>query len=121
KIDVYRKFSRVDSIEQLAELEVELRDRFGPIPEPVSNMIAIKQLQLLAQSWQIDDIHLEKSDVVLRYRNREQVDALAARAIGRLRIVDGRTAYLIRGAGIESNGEPIAALKALLQPNGVRL
>src|SRR5213079_320908 len=45
KIEVYRKFSRVDSFEQLTELENELRDRFGPLPEPAQNLCEIKQLQ----------------------------------------------------------------------------
>src|SRR4029079_2605670 len=92
KIDVYRKFSRVESFEQLAELETELRDRFGPIPEPVANMIEFKNLQLLAQAAQIDDIRLEGEYIVLRYRNREKIDRLAALSRKRLRVVDGRSA-----------------------------
>src|SRR5439155_14242105 len=88
KIEVYRKLSRVESSEQLAELETELRDRFGPIPEPVANMLEIKRLQLLAQGWQIDDIHLEDKYVVFRYRSRERIEMLASRSRQRLRIVD---------------------------------
>jgi transcription-repair coupling factor (superfamily II helicase) len=121
KIDVYRKFSRVESFEQLAELETEIRDRFGPIPEPVGNMIEIKRLQLLAQAWQIDDIHLEDRFVVLRYRNRSQIELLAARSRKGLRIVDGRSAYLLYQTEDETSADPVAALKALLQSNRVPL
>ncbi|HEY2253121.1 MAG TPA: transcription-repair coupling factor [Planctomycetaceae bacterium] len=119
KIEVYRKFSRVESFDQLEELQTELRDRFGPIPDPVANMIVIKHLQLLAQSWQIDDIHLEEKYIVLRYRNREKVEALASRSRGRLRIVDSRSAYLIYQTEEAENHGPVAAVKSLLQPNGV--
>jgi transcription-repair coupling factor (superfamily II helicase) len=119
KIEVYRKFSRVESSGQLDELQTELRDRFGPIPDPVANMIVIKDLQLLAQSWQIDDIHLEEKYIVLRYRNREKVEALASRSRGRLRIVDARSAYLIYQTEEAENHDPVAAVKSLLQPNGV--
>jgi len=115
KIEVYRKFSRIESLEQLAEIETELRDRFGPIPEPVTNMVELKRVQLLAQKWQIDDIHLEKQYVVLRYRNREQVEALASRSRKRLRIVDSRSAYLIWQTEEASDLDPVAAVKSLLQ------
>lgn len=116
KIEVYRKFSRVESFEQLEELENEIRDRFGPLPETVLNMIEIKRLQLLAQRWQIDDIHLEEKYVVLRYRNREQIEALASRSRRRLRIVDGRSAYLVYQTEETTNPDPVGAVKALLQP-----
>jgi transcription-repair coupling factor (superfamily II helicase) len=119
KIDVYRKFSRVESSTQLEEIETELRDRFGPIPEPVANMVEIKRLQLLAQSWQIDDIHLEDKYIVVRYRNREKVEALASRSRGRLRVVDSRSAYLVYQTAEAENLDPVAAVKSLLQPNGV--
>lgn len=119
KIEVYRKFSRVESFVQLEELETELRDRFGPIPDPVANMIEIKRMQLLAQSWQIDDIHLEDKYIVVRYRNREKVEALASRSRGRLRIVDSRSAYLIYQTEEAEKPDPVAAAKSLLQPNGV--
>jgi transcription-repair coupling factor (superfamily II helicase) len=121
KIDVYRKFSRIESLEQLTELEAELRDRFGPLPAPVENMIELKRLQLLAQHWQIDDIHMENRDVVLRYRDRARIEKLAAGARKRLRIVDGRSAYLIGRSGEGENFDPVMALKALLQPNRVPL
>jgi transcription-repair coupling factor (superfamily II helicase) len=121
KIDVYRKFSRVESFEQLAELEIELRDRFGPIPEPVDNMIEIKRLQLLAQGWQVDDVHLEDKYVVLRYRNREAIERLASRSGKRLRIVDGRSAYLVCQNEDEAARDPIDALKALLQQSRLPL
>jgi transcription-repair coupling factor (superfamily II helicase) len=119
KIDVYRKFSRVESFAQLQEIETELRDRFGPVPDPVCNMIEIKRLQLLAQSWQIDDIHLEGKYIVMRYRNRERIETLASRSRRRLRIVDSRSAYLVYQTEEAENPDPVAAVKSLLQPNEV--
>jgi transcription-repair coupling factor (superfamily II helicase) len=121
KIEVYRKFSRVETFEQLEELETEIRDRFGPVPDTVLNMIEIKRLQLLAQRWQIDDIHLEEKYVVLRYRNREQIETLASRSQRRLRVVDGRSAYLVYQTEEAENADPLTAVKALLQPMTVSL
>jgi len=121
KIEVYRKFSRVDSPAQLAELETELRDRFGPLPEPVETMVELKRLQLMARHWQIDDVHLEKEFVVFRYRDRERIEFLASRSRGRLRIVDERAAYLICRPEETSISGRLSAIKALLQPDGVPL
>ena len=121
KIDVYRKFSRVESLAQLVELESELRDRFGPLPDQVANMIEIKRLQLLAQGWQIDNIHLEDECVVFLYRNREMIDKLAAVSQKRLRIVDSRSAYLLYQPGDGPGASPIEAAKALLQANAIPL
>jgi len=46
---------------------------------------------------------------------------LAAGARKRLRIVDGRSAYLIGRSGEGANFDPLLALKALLQPNRIPL
>jgi transcription-repair coupling factor (superfamily II helicase) len=121
KIEVYRKFSRIDTFEQMAELETEIRDRFGPLPETVLNMIDIKRLQLLAQTWQIDDIHLEEKYIVFRYRNRERIELLAARSGKRLRIVDHRSAYLVYQNEEAESPDPQTAIKALLQPTAIPL
>ena len=121
KIEVYRKFSRVDTFEQLDELETEIRDRFGPLPETVLNMIEIKHLQLLAQPWQIDDIHLEEKYIVFRYRNRQKMELLAARSGKRLRIVDHRSAYLVYQNEEGDRPDPRTAIKVLLQPLAIPL
>ena len=121
KIEVYRKFSRVENPHQLAELEGELRDRFGPIPEAVLGMIETKRLQLLAQAWQIDDIHLEDEFIVFRYRNRRRIEALAQTVHPRLRIVDDRSAYFVYQSGAPQSSDPVEAAKALLQQSPASL
>ncbi|MBS0263981.1 MAG: transcription-repair coupling factor [Planctomycetes bacterium] len=116
KIEVYRKFSRVETLAQLAELEAELRDRFGPVPESVENMVELKRVQLLSQVWQIDDIHLEGADLVLQYRDRGRIEKLAALSGRRLRVVDRRSAYYVDPTLTREKNSLLGALKALLQP-----
>jgi transcription-repair coupling factor (superfamily II helicase) len=117
KIEIYRKLSQVESLGQLAEWEAELRDRFGPLPPEAEQLREVRQLQVFARHWQIDDIHLEGSKyAVFRYRNPRKMGQLAKRWEGRLRIVDTLSAYLVLPERELTIDELIATLKAVLQP-----
>jgi transcription-repair coupling factor (superfamily II helicase) len=61
KIDVYRKISATASLEELAEMTAELRDRFGPIPVLTENILKVRELQIVAFQWGIDGVRLETS------------------------------------------------------------
>jgi transcription-repair coupling factor (superfamily II helicase) len=118
KIEIYRKLSQVETLEQLAEWEAELRDRFGPLPPEAEQLREVRQLQIFARHWQIDDIHLELPKyAVFRYRNPRKIGQLAKRWEGRLRVVDTVSAYLVLPEGELNGDELIAALKAVLQPS----
>jgi transcription-repair coupling factor (superfamily II helicase) len=121
RIEVYRRLARVRRLDRLDDFRNELRDRFGPLPEPAEWMLRLAELRLLAARWQITQIRLETLageaavDVVLSYRNGRRIGRLAQRSRGRLRIVDRESAYL-RLAPAEA--EPVAlytCLKDLLR------
>jgi transcription-repair coupling factor (superfamily II helicase) len=117
KMEVYRKLSSVQISEELADLESEIRDRFGPFPAEVGRLFQLRELQLAAASWKIDDIHLEDRFIVLGYRHPEKMRGLANLHNSRLRIVDKRTAYWPREA---NNGQPddlLRELRSVLQPS----
>ncbi|MFO1021333.1 MAG: transcription-repair coupling factor [Planctomycetales bacterium] len=115
KIDVYRKLSRVASLEDLESLSAELRDRFGPPPPETMTLLELKKLQVLAQTWQIDDIHLEGEFAVLGYRHPRKIKQLAETAGGRLRIVDQKSAYFVLNPEDTTSEGLLNSLKALLQ------
>jgi transcription-repair coupling factor (superfamily II helicase) len=118
RIEVYRRLSRVRRLERLADFRQEMRDRFGPLPEPAEWLLRLAELRLLAAHWKVASIHLEKpaeggsgpTDVVLGYRNPRRIQALADRTDGRLRIVDQESTYF-RPTGAEL--EPLALYKTL--------
>ena len=117
KIEVYRKLSQVRTVEELAEVAEELRDRFGPAPLDVQRLLMVKELQVFARHWQIDDIHLEGSEyAVFSYRKPALIHALAERVGRRLRIVDTRQAYWILEANVDDDEDLLADLKDVLQP-----
>jgi transcription-repair coupling factor (superfamily II helicase) len=48
KIDLHRRVALAADRSELREVEAELADRFGPLPEPVANLLAIQELRLVA-------------------------------------------------------------------------
>ncbi|WP_010586335.1 transcription-repair coupling factor [Schlesneria paludicola] len=115
KIEIYRKFSLVSTRELLEELKTELRDRFGPLPEPVEKMIQIRELQILAIRWQIDDIHLEPNYAVFGYRNPKKINKLARLSSVPVRVVDDREACLVLPPRLTDPEEILALLKTVLE------
>ncbi len=120
KIEVYRRLSQANSLEQLQELEEELRDRFGPIPTAARRMLQLRELNLRALGWKIENIHLETGYAVLRYRDAKLIRMLSHLHKGHLRVVDAHDGYWPLEAE-ETDGpavldELIAALSAAEPP-----
>ena len=100
RIEVYRRLARVRGLDRLDDFRQELRDRFGPPPEPAEWLLRLAELRLLASHWRLGTVHLEKAseagaptDVVLGYRNGKRIRELAERSRGRLVVVDEKSAY----------------------------
>ena len=93
KIEVYRRLSQANTLDQLSELETELRDRFGPIPTAARRMIQLRELNLRALSWRVENIHLENGYAVFRYRDAKRIRILSHLHKGHLRVVDAHDAY----------------------------
>ena len=93
KIEVYRRLSQANTLDQLSELETELRDRFGPIPTAARRMIQLRELNLRALAWRVENIHLETGYAVFRYRDAKRIRMLSHLHKGHLRVVDAHDAY----------------------------
>ncbi len=93
KFDLYRRFNRVATHEQVAELAVELQDRFGPLPATTMRLIEWTRLKVAATAWDIESLLLEDDFLVLRFRDRTTLEPLVQHHAGRLRVVDHRSAY----------------------------
>ena len=46
KIDVHRRIAGARDVADLGVLRDELEDRFGPVPEPLSNLISLQQARI---------------------------------------------------------------------------
>src|SRR5262249_40613640 len=118
RIEVYRRLARLRQPERVEEFRQELRDRFGPPPEPVEWLLRPAEPRRPAAKGHAPTVHLEKppegtvgpTDVVLGYRNPRAIQKLADRSKGRLRVVDASSAYFRLRSREE---EPLALYGAL--------
>jgi transcription-repair coupling factor (superfamily II helicase) len=46
KVDVHRRIAGAYEVSELESLRIELEDRFGPIPEPLSNLISLQKARI---------------------------------------------------------------------------
>jgi transcription-repair coupling factor (superfamily II helicase) len=46
KIDVHRRIAGAVEVAEVAALREELEDRFGPVPEPLANLLALQQARI---------------------------------------------------------------------------
>jgi transcription-repair coupling factor (superfamily II helicase) len=58
RLDIYRRLADAATYEVLTEIEEELIDRFGPLPMPAKELIAVASLRLLAKNLEITDISM---------------------------------------------------------------
>jgi transcription-repair coupling factor (superfamily II helicase) len=116
KIDLYRRLTRVTLPEELADFRAELIDRFGPPPDVTEHLLSLAELRIAAHRWRIDTIHLEEPYLVFTYNSARQIQKLAAASGGKLRVVDGKSAYLPLSDAARDPKSLFKAAKSLLQP-----
>ena len=76
RLILYKRMSSVSSEEELQELHSELIDRFGPLPEPVKNLLQISKLKLSASAIGIDKIDVGDSAGTLFFANDTSIDPM---------------------------------------------
>ncbi|MDQ3856131.1 MAG: transcription-repair coupling factor, partial [Chloroflexota bacterium] len=66
RLRLYRRLAAVASERDLRTVQDELRDRFGPLPEPAKHLIGLIELKLLASEAGVTAIALVDDELVLR-------------------------------------------------------
>ncbi len=69
KITVYQKIAAIDSLEETEDMERELSDRYGRVPEPVKNLLKIARLKVYAGQLQIASISQDKNLVFIKFHS----------------------------------------------------
>ena len=65
RLDLYRRIADAHNDEDLSEIGAELVDRFGPIPKPAQELMAVASLRLFAKSLGLTDIAISGKNLRL--------------------------------------------------------
>jgi transcription-repair coupling factor (superfamily II helicase) len=81
RLEAYRKLASVATEEDLAAVVAELDDRYGQLPEPVTNLVEVARFRLLARSAGLTDVasagkHVRLGPVDLRESQQMRLQRL---------------------------------------------
>ncbi|MGH7677609.1 MAG: transcription-repair coupling factor [Gemmatimonadaceae bacterium] len=69
KLDIYRRLSKVTEPGEIAALQHELRDRFGPLPPSTETMLAAAQLRIVGGRLGVDSILVRGTEARVNFRD----------------------------------------------------
>lgn len=67
KIEIYKKVAAISSFQEATELEEELVDRFGDLPEAVVNLLAVARIKVYGRAYGIESLTQRADQMVLRF------------------------------------------------------
>jgi transcription-repair coupling factor (superfamily II helicase) len=65
KMDLYRRLARIHEPDQVPTLREEFRDRYGPLPIPVENLLEVHRIRGLASRNGVDEVRASRKGVDL--------------------------------------------------------
>ena len=74
RLNLYRQIAGVETLEQSAGLEDELRDRFGDFPDEVEHLFALISLRIRSAALGIDSVVERDREIVIRPVHTSRVD-----------------------------------------------
>ena len=99
KIELYRRIATLAGKEELQDMVVELKDRFGNLQPPVENLLLVMRLRQLAREKDVESIEQQKGQVQLKFQQgksfqSEKLWQLISRHRRNLSLHAGKTVYL---------------------------
>jgi transcription-repair coupling factor (superfamily II helicase) len=114
RLILYRRLSAATSSAEREDLARELRDRFGPLPEPIEHLLKVLTLKAAARALRIREIDARRDVIQIAFGPAPPVPP--ERVIGLLQAMEGELRYL-PGDTLEliSDGAPPLERMARLQ------
>ena len=76
RLRLYRRMATLDSLQAIEDMAVELADRFGPIPDPVDNLLYQLRIKALAAEAGVLSITSESGQLQVRLPATEHISRL---------------------------------------------
>jgi transcription-repair coupling factor (superfamily II helicase) len=124
KIDLYRRLTRVATLEESADLKNEMLDRFGTPPPEVRRLLTHSQIRVLAHGYRIRKIKLESGlindsgYVVMEYVSQKLINDLREKLHRQgleIRTTDERKGYVPMPNRLSRASEPDTILDFVLR------
>ncbi len=77
RIEMYRKIASVRDGQDVTDIEDELTDRYGEMPEPVRNLLTIAHIKALAYSLSFKAVYEKNDTVTFQLSNAKNINFLA--------------------------------------------
>jgi transcription-repair coupling factor (superfamily II helicase) len=96
KLLTYKRLSKIRNEAELIDMEGELKDRYGPVPEPLRNLLQIISLKVLMSGMRVKRLECAGSQIILHVTERTPLDMkkilkLVKEDKGRIKLLpDGR-------------------------------
>ena len=69
RLSVYQRLARLTERRELPEIREELRDRFGPLPEEVENLLTVSEIRAIAGAAGAESVIRNSESIVIVLRN----------------------------------------------------
>jgi len=116
RMDMYRKIAVARGTEDLKQIENELTDVYGPLPDEVKLLLELGQLRIAASRLDIKSIVTSGHNVVFSFTKEASAKAksLFTNTKGEIRIPDPKTVYLRLAPGYFEPRTLITILRKIL-------
>ncbi|WP_445502880.1 transcription-repair coupling factor [Microvirga sp. G4-2] len=116
RVNLYARISRLDPLESVEDLEAEIEDRFGALPQSLQNLISLAELKQLCLRLGIARIDAGPQAIALTFRSGSAdvipLNKVLEASTGELRWSGER---LILARSIEEPTERLKPIRALLE------
>ena len=118
KLDIYKRIAGIESREECEDMQDELLDRFGDLPRPVQNLLAVADLKVKAQHVYVKELVERPDEIRLVLYEKARLNPAAFPAFiesfgGRMKFVTGEKPALYYRRKKNSRGEETDAMKLL--------
>ena len=66
RLSLYHRLARVEHIEEVEDVAQEFKDRFGPLPEPLENLLYIVKIKVLAVRAEVSSVSTQGRQIVIK-------------------------------------------------------
>ena len=74
KMEIYKKIAAVTTDEEFDAVLGELNDRFGPIPDEVSSLLALAEIRILCRKLSVSSIKEKKGEVKIEFKQTTKIN-----------------------------------------------